>query len=211
MSLPLFRHRSRSSSRPNFLAKFLAVSHGDRMIRLLAFVAALVFTAPALAQRRCPPISTGRTPSSSIRPKGASWCRLRPDLAPKHVERIKLLTKDGYYNNAPFHRVISGFMAQTGDGARGDGTGSSKYRTCRPNSRRRPTSAASSAWRARPRRTRRTRSSSSCTTTIPRSTASTPWSARWCRAWRSSTSSSAASRWPNPDRMVRVQLATDVK
>ncbi|WP_442879680.1 peptidylprolyl isomerase [Bartonella sp. CB189] len=41
--------------------------------------------------------------------------RLRPDLAPKHVERIKKLTKEGAYNNVVFHRVIPGFMAQTGD------------------------------------------------------------------------------------------------
>jgi peptidylprolyl isomerase len=40
---------------------------------------------------------------------------LRPDLAPKHVERIKTLTKEGFYNGLKFHRVISGFMAQTGD------------------------------------------------------------------------------------------------
>ena len=41
--------------------------------------------------------------------------RLRPDLAPKHVERIKALTKRGFYNGVVFHRVIKGFMAQTGD------------------------------------------------------------------------------------------------
>ncbi|WP_455465519.1 peptidylprolyl isomerase [Bartonella sp. B39] len=41
--------------------------------------------------------------------------RLRPDLAPKHVARIKRLTKEGSYNNVVFHRVIPGFMAQTGD------------------------------------------------------------------------------------------------
>lgn len=41
--------------------------------------------------------------------------RLRPDLAPKHVEQIKQLTKDGAYNHVIFHRVIDGFMAQTGD------------------------------------------------------------------------------------------------
>jgi cyclophilin family peptidyl-prolyl cis-trans isomerase len=40
---------------------------------------------------------------------------LRPDLAPKHVERIKTLVEKGAYNNVAFHRVIEGFMAQTGD------------------------------------------------------------------------------------------------
>lgn len=51
---------------------------------------------------------------------------LRPDLAPKHVERIKRLVKEGFYTGLPFHRVIAGFMAQTGD-PRGDGTGRSTY------------------------------------------------------------------------------------
>jgi cyclophilin family peptidyl-prolyl cis-trans isomerase len=41
--------------------------------------------------------------------------RLRPDLAPRHVEQIKALTKRGFYDNIVFHRVIDGFMAQTGD------------------------------------------------------------------------------------------------
>ena len=40
---------------------------------------------------------------------------LRPDLAPKHVAQIKALTKRGFYNGLVFHRVIDGFMAQTGD------------------------------------------------------------------------------------------------
>ncbi|WP_455479977.1 peptidylprolyl isomerase [Bartonella sp. B23] len=47
--------------------------------------------------------------------KGDVVIRLRPDLAPKHVARIKRLTKEGSYNNVVFHRVIPGFMAQTGD------------------------------------------------------------------------------------------------
>ncbi len=41
--------------------------------------------------------------------------QLRPDLAPKHVERIKTLARKGFYNGIVFHRVIDGFMAQTGD------------------------------------------------------------------------------------------------
>jgi len=40
---------------------------------------------------------------------------LFPDVAPKHVERIKTLANEGKYNNVVFHRVIDGFMAQTGD------------------------------------------------------------------------------------------------
>ena len=40
---------------------------------------------------------------------------LRPDLAPKHVAQIKKLVRDGAYDNVAFHRVIDGFMAQTGD------------------------------------------------------------------------------------------------
>ena len=60
-----------------------------------------------------------------------------PDVAPKHVERIKALARAGEYDNVAFHRVIDGFMAQTGDVANGDmedgfnirraGTGGSKH------------------------------------------------------------------------------------
>jgi peptidylprolyl isomerase len=52
--------------------------------------------------------------------------RLRPDLAPQHVERIKTLTREGFYDGIKFHRVIEGFMAQTGDPT-GTGAGGSSY------------------------------------------------------------------------------------
>ncbi len=50
--------------------------------------------------------------------------KLRPDLAPKHVTQVKALTKRGFYDGIVFHRVIDGFMAQTGDPT-GTGTGGS--------------------------------------------------------------------------------------
>ena len=57
-------------------------------------------------------------------PAGRVVITLRPDLAPVHVARIKDLTRKGFYDGIVFHRVIDGFMAQTGD-PRGDGTGGS--------------------------------------------------------------------------------------
>lgn len=52
---------------------------------------------------------------------------MRPDLAPRHVARIKELTRQGFYDGLPFHRVIAGFMAQTGDPT-GTGAGGSGKR-----------------------------------------------------------------------------------
>ncbi|MFT4078708.1 peptidylprolyl isomerase [Rhodomicrobium lacus] len=56
--------------------------------------------------------------------KGRVVIELRPDLAPNHVARIKELAEQKFYDGAPFHRVIEGFMAQTGDPT-GTGTGGS--------------------------------------------------------------------------------------
>jgi len=100
---------------------------GDLMIRILAVVVALVCAAPAISQVKLP---AGLDPQNTVlldTTKGRIVIKLRNDIAPKHAERIKQLSRDGYYNNVPFHRVIAGFMAQTGDGQHGDGTGGSKY------------------------------------------------------------------------------------
>ena len=58
--------------------------------------------------------------------KGRVVIELRPDLAPKHVERIKTLAREHFYDGIVFHRVIDGFMAQVGC-PHGTGTGGSSY------------------------------------------------------------------------------------
>ncbi|MEO1281738.1 MAG: peptidylprolyl isomerase [Pseudomonadota bacterium] len=58
--------------------------------------------------------------------QGPVVIEMRPDLAPQHVERIKKLVREGFYDGIVFHRVIDGFMAQTGC-PKGSGTGSSEY------------------------------------------------------------------------------------
>ena len=58
--------------------------------------------------------------------KGRVVIAMRPDLAPGHVDHIKKLVREGFYDGIVFHRVIDGFMAQTGC-PHGTGTGGSKY------------------------------------------------------------------------------------
>ena len=98
------------------------------MIRSLALAAALF--AAAIAPSRAQPLPAGVDPQNALlldTPHGRVVIKLRTDLAPKHAERLKLLAREKYYDNVPFHRVIAGFMAQTGDGTKGDGTGGSKH------------------------------------------------------------------------------------
>lgn len=56
---------------------------------------------------------------------GKIGVELFPEIAPAHVQRVKDLARSGFYDNVKFHRVIDGFMNQTGDGSKGDGTGDS--------------------------------------------------------------------------------------
>src|ERR1700693_628155 len=96
-------------------------THGDSMVRLLAFLFALSLAPMAHAQG-----TTGPNDLVLESTKGRVVIRLRADIAPQHAERLKRLAAEKFYDNAPFHRVIPGFMAQTGDGERGDGIGKSK-------------------------------------------------------------------------------------
>jgi peptidylprolyl isomerase len=86
-----------------------------------ALVAAfMVLAAPAMAQ--------GEDPENTLLLQlkdGTVTIKLRPDLAPGHVERLKTLARQGFYDGVVFHRVIDGFMAQTGDPT-GTGSGGSE-------------------------------------------------------------------------------------
>ena len=98
------------------------------MIRIIAVVVALVCAIPALAAP--PKLPAGVDPNNTLvidTTKGRVIIKLRTDIAPHHAERLKQLARDGFYNNVPFHRVMEGFMAQTGDGQNFNGTGGSKY------------------------------------------------------------------------------------
>ncbi|MBA2936370.1 peptidylprolyl isomerase [Sphingomonas sp. CGMCC 1.13654] len=71
-----------------------------------------------------PPVTPANTWDLDLSDGGRVVIQLRPDKAPKMVERIKALTQQGFYNGLMFHRVISGFMAQGGD-PKGTGEGGS--------------------------------------------------------------------------------------
>ena len=73
-------------------------------------------------------MATNKDPENTLvieTTKGQVVIQLRPDLAPKHVERIKALAREKFYDGIVFHRVIDGFMAQTGC-PQGTGTGAFK-------------------------------------------------------------------------------------
>ena len=93
------------------------MSHPTRRFVLAA--AAMLAASPGLAQNADPENTLYLDTKD-----GRVTIRLRPDLAPKHVAQIKALARRKFYDGLVFHRVIDGFMAQTGD-PNGNGTGGS--------------------------------------------------------------------------------------
>ncbi len=71
-------------------------------------------------------VAGANTVNMEVSTGGTVVIELMPDVAPKHVDQIKKLVGEGFYNGIIFHRVIPGFMAQTGDPT-GTGMGGSKY------------------------------------------------------------------------------------
>lgn len=108
---------------------------------LLGAVAALTFAGSALAQEagtQTPEAAAAGIPAAAWRTvapenllvidtsRGRILVEMAPEIAPRHVERVRRLARDGFYDNQRFHRVIDWFMAQTGDPL-GTGDGQSPY------------------------------------------------------------------------------------
>ena len=108
---------------------FVSLALGLSLAAVPAFAKAKPPVAPA-----APALSSAINPDPTVEPEnilaldlsngGRVLIRLMPQWAPGHVERIKTLTAQGFYNGVVFHRVIDGFMAQTGDPTGTGGGGS---------------------------------------------------------------------------------------
>jgi cyclophilin family peptidyl-prolyl cis-trans isomerase len=99
-----------------------------RLIKQMLLWLALLGSSAAYAQVPAPAAPPPPEPKNilnlALSTGGVVSIALRPDRAPVHIERIKALTRAGFYNGITFHRVIEGFMAQTGD-PKGTGEGGS--------------------------------------------------------------------------------------
>ena len=139
---------------------------------------------------------------------------MRPDLAPNHVKQIKKLAREGKYDGVLFHRVIEGFMAQTGDPT---GTGSGGMGETLKSEFSKEPHVRGSVSMARTNDPNSARSQFFIVfKDSTSSTASTRCGARSPRAWSSSTRSSAARRVraraaAPADKMIKVQVAADAK
>jgi peptidylprolyl isomerase len=94
------------------------------MTRILLVTLTLIFGALTMAPKASQAAADPENTLYLDLKDGRVVIELRPDLAPNHVKRIKELTRQGFYDGVVFHRVIDGFMAQTGDPS-GTGMGGS--------------------------------------------------------------------------------------
>ena len=129
----------------------------------------------------------------------------RPDLAPGHVARITELVKEGFYNGIVFHRVIDGFMAQTGDPTGTGMGGSGKKLKAEFNAGPR-ISAAPARWPAPGSRIRPTASSSSASATPRSSMASTPSGAKVTSGMENVDKIKRGEPVKDPDKIVSAKI-----
>lgn len=138
-----------------------------------------------------------QTLTLSLSSGGDVVIKLRPDLAPGHVERITTLAGQGFYDGVKFHRVIPGFMAQGGDPT-GTGMGGSELPDLKAEFNSEPHVRGTCSMARTNQPNTPTASSSSASMTPASSTASTPSGARSRAAWSMSTRSRSASRRVSP-------------
>ena len=86
-----------------------------KILTTAMLVAGMFLGRPVLAQDNAPANDPENTLVLQLSNGGSVSIAMRPDKAPQHVARIKELTRSGFYDGTPFHRVIPGFMAQGGD------------------------------------------------------------------------------------------------
>lgn len=109
-----------------------SVSRMSAFVAALALLSLTVLAAPtfALAQSETMPAAIADLNPENVLvievDGGPIYVELLPEVAPEHVARIQTLAREGFYDGVVFHRVIDGFMAQTGDPT-GTGTGGSDY------------------------------------------------------------------------------------
>jgi peptidylprolyl isomerase len=207
-SQPEGQVRELDAPRRRFLIRHLT---GVFMIRILAVSPRCSVSAPALAQ----PLPASLDKANAIvidTTKGRVVIKLRTTSRPSMPKRIKLLAREGYYNNVPFHRVIEGFMAQTGDGKNFNGTGGSKH----PNLAAEFSNVPFKRGIVGMARAASNDSANSQFFIMFAEGASLNGKytvvgeggvGHGCR----STRSSAANPLPIPDKMVKVQVASDIK
>ena len=135
---------------------------------------------------------------------------MRPDLAPKHVERIKQLAERGFYDGVPFHRVIPGFMAQTGDPT-GTGSGGSDLPDLKAEFSNEPHTRGTVSMA-------RTNNPNSANSQFFICFADSPWLDRQYTVWGKVVSGmehiDAIKRGEpvrDPDRIVKMQVAADTR
>ena len=161
------------------------------MLPTLAFLATLLIGTPTMTDAAEAP-----DPENTIYldlKDGRVVIELLPDIAPNYVERVKTLTRQGFYDGLTFHRVIGGFMAQTGD-PRGDGTGGSDLPDLKAEFSQIPFERGVLGMARSQTRTAPTVSSSSSSPDRNGWMANIRFLAAWSRAWNMSARSSAATR-----------------